>query len=107
MLATKFLDCYLSRAIKLIYITPKSGPCHAQNYGRKARTLAYKYRSQARKTSEGCKTQVRFSNKCEGLVLAIRRGKDENWDFYEADRLPRLPDDKANDSEDLSEADDD
>ena len=51
--------------------------------------------------------QVRFSNKKEGLVLAIRNGKEDRWVFHESNKLPRLPEDQAEDGEaDISEADD-
>ena len=40
--------------------------------------------------SKYVKTQVRFDNLKEDLVLGVREGKDEPWKFYPPTKLPKV-----------------
>ena len=58
---------------------------------------AYRYRMEAKEKSKGkkeleAKTQVCFSNVRQGLVLALRKTKEDKWEFHEYKNLPKLND---------------
>ena len=68
--------------------------------------FAFRYRSQSNQLTGGkkeVKTQVRYDNTKKGLVLGIREGKDQKWQFYAPNRLPKLPND-AKDMEGIVQA---
>ena len=36
------------------------------------------------------KTQLRLDNESESLVLGIRESKDDRWNFFTYDKLPKI-----------------
>ena len=72
---------------------------------------AFRYRTQAKELAKGkkemeAKTQIRFDNTKEGLVLGIR-SKSDKWKFYTPENLPKLPYDQADSAEGIVCPDDD
>ena len=51
---------------------------------------AYRYRQQAKLEKREAKTQGRFCNKFDTIVLGIRPDKEARWDFYPFEKLPKL-----------------
>ena len=76
-------------------------PDHLRIMARKLEHKAYRLRQMSKINAMGdkdkvIKTQIRFDNSKEGLVLGIRSSKDADWEFYPPDKLP--PTGQATDS---------
>ena len=86
-------------------------PCHLKVTARRLEHHAYKIR-QASKEMAGndkekiTKTQVRFDNLKDDLVLGIREGKDVPWKFLPMNKLQKLvPESDSSDSDSVESMD--
>ena len=50
--------------------------------------MLHKRSSASGDPDEEIKTQVRFDNQTEGLVLGVRKGRDGEWEFFPPGGLP-------------------
>ena len=81
-------------------------PCHLKVTAMKLKYHAFKLRKTSKIMAAGdkdrfAKTQVRFDNLKEDLVLGVRDGKDEPWVFYPPSKLPKI----GLDTEEMDETD--
>ena len=93
-------------------------PDHLKIVAQKLEHRGFKLRQMSKINAAGdpdklVKTQVRYDNDREGLVLGVRSSKDASWQFFPPGKLPPLGQTAAelessdtNEDEDLPSADD-